>query len=181
MRPTWLSLAEAKVKLFLSFEKAEFDSVYYRFIISLRTFFFLSHTFSKIFKIVLSLPGNFYVFPFPVNIGKHGVLLSDRYLHIYGICDIQGKAERAGIVQPGVKKRLRRILLMCVMEVSKEDRARLFQVISSERTGGKRHKLKHRKCHSNIRKKKSNKYFTVRVVKHWSRLPSVQYPHHWRY
>lgn len=43
---------------------------------------------------------------------------------------------------------------------SKEDGDRLFSVVLSDMTRGNRHKLKHRKCHVNVRK-----MFSVRVVK----------------
>lgn len=43
---------------------------------------------------------------------------------------------------------------------SKEDRDRPFSVVPSDMTRGNRHKLKHRKCHVNVRK-----MFSVRVVK----------------
>lgn len=38
------------------------------------------------------------------------------------------------------------------MEWNKEDRDRLFSVVSNDRTSDNPHKWKHRKCHLNIRK-----------------------------
>jgi len=48
----------------------------------------------------------------------------------------------------------------------KEDRARLFSDVPSDRTTVNGHNLKDRRCHLNIRKR----FFTVRVTEHWHRL-----------
>ncbi|PKU40358.1 hypothetical protein llap_9333 [Limosa lapponica baueri] len=68
------------------------------------------------------------------------------------------------------KRRLRGDLI-CVYKFLNgglmDDGARLFSVVSSNRMRGNRHKLEHRKFHSNMRKN----FFTVRVTEPWNRLP----------
>jgi len=50
------------------------------------------------------------------------------------------------------KGRLRRDLVNICKGGCKEDRARLFPVVPNARTKGHEHKLKHKRCHLNIRK-----------------------------
>ncbi|KAK4832994.1 hypothetical protein QYF61_027018 [Mycteria americana] len=64
------------------------------------------------------------------------------------------------------KRRLRGYL-MNLKEGCREDVARLFSVVPSDRTSANGHKLKHRRFHLNIRKH----FFTVRMTKHWHMLP----------
>ncbi|GAB0181284.1 hypothetical protein GRJ2_000593700 [Grus japonensis] len=68
------------------------------------------------------------------------------------------------------KRRLREDLINAYKYLKagcQDDATGLFSVVPSDRTRDNRHKLEHRKFHLNMRKS----IFTLRVTKHWNRLP----------
>jgi len=80
-----------------------------------------------------------------------------------------GKAERVGAVQPGEEKAWRRpyISLPVAEGACKEAEEGLITRACSDRTRGNRFKLKEGRFRLDIRKK----FFVMRVVKQWNRLP----------
>jgi len=80
-----------------------------------------------------------------------------------------GKADRAATVQPGEEKSQGDLIKVYkyLQGGCKEDGARLFSVMPSDRTRGSGHRLKHRRSPLNTRKH----FFTVRETKRWHRLP----------
>ncbi|KAK4829209.1 hypothetical protein QYF61_002474 [Mycteria americana] len=81
----------------------------------------------------------------------------------------RGEAEGAGTVQPGEERAWGNFINVYkyLVEGNEGEGTRLFPVVSSDRIGGNGHKLKYRKFLLNT----SKHLFTVRVVKHWHRLP----------
>ena len=68
------------------------------------------------------------------------------------------------------EKRLRRDLINVYKYLRcgrQSDEARLFSVVRGDRTRGNGYKLNYRKFCTNVHKS----FFTVRVTKHWNRLP----------
>jgi len=78
---------------------------------------------------------------------------------------------RAGTFQSGEVKAQGDLINACryVMGECKEDGARLFTVVPSDRTRGNGHKPKQSRFHLNIRRH----FFTVQVTEHWHRLRRV--------
>lgn len=79
-----------------------------------------------------------------------------------------GKVERVAAVHLGEEKAQGNLVsrYKYLKGGCKEDRARFFSVVASERTRGNGHKLRHGMIHLNLRKY----FFTVRMVEHWHRL-----------
>jgi len=89
-----------------------------------------------------------------------------------GVSLLRGKAERAGLVQPGEERAQGDLsnVYKYLQGGCKEDRARLFSVVPSDRTRGRGHTRKHWRSPLNIRKH----VVTVRLPREVAESPSLE-------